>query len=174
MLYDSSGLYMHTPESSGVWWYGEFFSSLSWEQNKEASWLLAVVFAARSSAAFRPRHRRHEATPQSAFITTSSLMSVWCVWAWLDFVYKDYSQQLAGSYVLLLRERREHSIPPDTRRLRSVDIQPVAVIKGLFLRRTPQQLGPLSLPGGLDFSQHLTISQCQSVFPLKPIKFLGS
>lgn len=47
---------------------------LSQEQNEEASWLLALVLAVRSTAAFRSRHRLHEVTPQSAFVPTSFLM----------------------------------------------------------------------------------------------------
>ncbi len=42
---------------------------------------LAVIFAECSKATFRPRHRQCDATHQSAFVATSSLMSVWCVWA---------------------------------------------------------------------------------------------
>lgn len=44
MLYDSNRLYIHSPELSVIWWYGEFFP-LSQEQNEEASWLLAVGFS---------------------------------------------------------------------------------------------------------------------------------
>lgn len=48
MLYDSNRLYIHSPELSVIWWYGEFFP-LSQEQNEEASWLLAVGFSPSSA-----------------------------------------------------------------------------------------------------------------------------
>lgn len=61
---------------------------------------------------------------------------------------KANSQQPTGFFILLLRERKKLSITPDNRQLRTVDIQPVAVIKhlSLFVQDTTQQLGPQTLP----------------------------
>ncbi len=56
-------------------------------QNVHAVLLLAVVYALCSSANCSPRCRQHEATTQLVSIATSSLKSVWCVWAFDNFCF---------------------------------------------------------------------------------------
>lgn len=76
LLYQNNGLCICSPESSSFpfWMTSTDYSYL-------VEWTYLLSHRCRAAVEFWLRHRQRKQAQQSAFVATSSLMSVWCIWA---------------------------------------------------------------------------------------------